>query len=149
MNPSEAELRAMRLEWLAARIVGGIGLCAIAAAIVLLILGRAPPPQSPAPAQSQSAAPAADDVHAQGLTLCNSALASAVNFGVLPTDTKLAGDAPQSTDVRGRYVCQAATDAAKYAVTFDLICENIGDRRCIALFRVAQNGGGTLYQRQD
>ena len=131
MSDGEANLRALEMEWWAARIVGGLGLVALIAAIVLLILGygvrQLPAPDATAPLSSESseAPPEQSDLHAQGRALCTAALGSAVNFGILPNYTKLTGEDPQTTDVRGRYVCRAATDAAKYTLTFDLTCATL------------------------
>ena len=79
--------------------------------------------------------------------LCRMELANAQNFGLIPSFGKLSDPDPKATDVQGRYVCQVATPAAKYTIMADLVCSNLGDRRCVELYSVAQ-GSTVLYQRQ-
>jgi hypothetical protein len=67
--------------------------------------------------------------------------------GLFPTFGKWSDPDPKATDVQGRYVCQVATPAAKYTIMADLVCSNLGDRRCVELYSVAQ-GSTVLYQRQ-
>ena len=49
--------------------------------------------------------------------------------------------------MRGRYVCHAKTDAAKYTVTFDLPCTDLTQAKCVQLYSIALDGSGVLYRR--
>ena len=70
-------------------------------------------------------------------------------FGVVPSYGRLLTLMPRTTDVRGRYVCVAGTDAPKYVLAGDLMCRNLKDSRCVSLFSVSQPDGTVLYQRQS
>jgi hypothetical protein len=60
----------------------------------------------------------------------------------------LASDVVQVGTVKGRYTCFAQTDAARYQITFDLMCRDLNKPRCVNLYSVMQDGGGTIYQRR-
>jgi hypothetical protein len=85
--------------------------------------------------------------HAAALALCTAALTTTQGFGIVPAYTQLASDMVQGGTVRGRYTCFARTDAAKYQITFDLMCKDLGEAKCLNLYSVTQDGTGTLYQR--
>lgn len=84
-----------------------------------------------------------------GAEICGVDLANAQNFGVVPGYAKLTTLMPRKTDVRGRYVCIAATSVAQYLMASDLLCTNFKDPRCVSLFSVTQTDGTVLYQRQS
>lgn len=141
MVDQEANVGGLRREWLAAlafAIVGGVTIVAIA---VLAVLSPpkvvAPPPARIEAIQRQMA-----------VALCNAGLASAQGFALVPAYTKLASDLVHGGSVKGRYTCFAQTDAARYQVTFDLMCRDLNKPKCVNLYSVTQDGGGVIYQRR-
>jgi hypothetical protein len=139
-------VRALWWEWAAARIVVGVGIALPLAAFLWLTIF---PPKAPL-WNSSPAAPAASQAEGRaraGEQLCLAATALTQTFGILPGYAKPVGG-PQNSDIRGRYVCTAQTGAAKYTITFDLLCRALNDARCFSLFNVAQDDGSMLYQRQ-
>jgi hypothetical protein len=147
----DPDMRALRREWSAARIVGTLGLLFIvavsAAGIYLRATGVAAPPATAAPPQ---AAPADDSAarRAESIAICDAAVAEAQHQGLVPGYARRDGDDAANTAVQGRYVCTAKTDAARYRITFDLQCTRLGTPGCINLFTVEQDGGGVLYTRK-
>ena len=152
MSEDEPDMSALSREWLAARVVviGGF-IIAIAVALYFALWATpAPAPEQEAAAQTQQ--PNASDQEAEAGAehqLCRMELASAQNFGLIPQFGRLSDPNPQKTDVQGRYVCQAETQAAKYQIAADLVCRNLDDPRCVALYSVTQDNGTVLYQRQQ
>ena len=142
MINQDVNIRALRREWLAARIVAALTVVLLVAAVVQFVIW--PPSGTTAPAAMSD-----DQRHAAALALCSAALASTQGFGIVPAYTKLASDTVQSGSVRGRYTCFAQTDAAKYQITFDLMCKDLGDAKCLNLYSVAQDGSGAIYQRHQ
>ncbi len=142
MDDQDADLRALRREWLAARIVfaGGFGLALIAAIVFAIWRPVAPT------AATSLAAPPSERQHMAEM-FCTSALGVAQAFGIVPGFAKPEG-VPQRTDVKGRYTCAASTSASKYAITVDLMCTDLGDSRCFNLYSVSQDDGTVLFQRQ-
>lgn len=141
-----AAQRGLSHEWLAARIVV-IGGLVLAAAAVLFFGWIKPayltaPQLSPEQQQARANAQAAFD-------MCTTGVASAKAFGILPPYGRLASLNVGRTDVQGRYVCVAATPAAKYLVAVELYCRHLKDRRCVSLYSVTQQDGTVLYQRQS
>ena len=151
---NDANLRGIAREWLAARIVV-VGGFLVAIAIAAYFMFR-PAPQpvaeaQPSVAQQQQAAPAQQRANANNkaaMMVCAQELLSAKNFGIIPSYGQLSSAFPKTTDVRGRYVCSAATQAAKYIIAADLVCRNLEDLRCVFLFSVTAADGTVLYQRQ-
>lgn len=143
----DPNMPALRREWLGARIVGALGVVFIVAVAAFGIYVRsqglpvAPPPQAAAP--DNPAARRAEDI-----AICDAALAETQREGILPAYAKRDGDAAVTTSVQGRYICRAATEAARYAIVFDLGCTRLGEPNCIGLYTVEQEGGGTIYQRK-
>ncbi len=82
------------------------------------------------------------------LALCSAALNDAKAYGIVPQFGRLASPKLEVTQVRGRYKCLAATEAAKYVIATDLVCRDLRDRRCVVLYSVTQDDGTVLYQRQ-
>lgn len=117
-----------------------------AGAAFLLLGGDAPEPRVSLPV---AIAPPADlDAarRAEDIAVCDTALGAAQKLGVVPNFAVRDGDRSASTGVQGRYVCNARTDAARYAVIFDIACTHLGDPRCLVLAAVTQNGT-ILYKR--
>ena len=106
--------------------------------------------QPAAPAQQQmTPTQQAGDTNAKaGMMVCAMELMNAKNFGIIPSYGQLTSMVPKATDVRGRYICSAATSAAKYAIAADLLCRNLQDPRCVFLYRITTSNGTVLYQRR-
>ncbi|HEY6579275.1 MAG TPA: hypothetical protein VIY09_08120 [Rhizomicrobium sp.] len=80
--------------------------------------------------------------------VCATALGTAKNFGIVPQYGQLITARLAPTDVPGRYICLAATNAAKYVMAVDLLCHDYRNVRCASLYNVSQSDGTVLYQRQ-
>jgi hypothetical protein len=139
---------ALQRDWLAARVVGALGLVLVLAAVVLAAVAllsahRAPVTTAARPAQSP--AELAQARRAEGIALCDAALAAAQKIGVVPGFAARTSDdtapAPQ-----GRYICTAKTDASAYAITFDLACPRLA-ANCILPYDVTQDGT-SIYRRK-
>lgn len=161
----EPNMPALRREWLAARIlavIGGVLLLLVAGAIGLSFwpdsapvaetpAAAAPPTDATAPSGPATVIPsetAEQARRAEGIALCTAAVQAAQNLGIVPGYATRSSDDTIATGVQGRYICTAKTDSAKYAVSFDLACTQLGDANCIKLYSVSQDGGGVLYQRK-
>ena len=140
MTESGPNMRGLRREWLAARIFAAVGGLVLVAVFVLLVLS---PPITEVSPQDQ-----AIERRQLALALCNAGLASAQGFALVPAYTRLASDVVQMGTVTGRYTCYARTYAAKYQITFDLMCKDLNDPKCVNLFSVTQDGSGAIYQRR-
>lgn len=148
MNEHAPNVRALWWEWTAARIVVALGILVPVALFLWLTFSRGTVPTPSPVAAPEASANAAQQAQAQaGERLCIAATALAQTYGIVPGFAKPSGG-PQESDIRGRYVCNAATNAAKYTIAFDLLCNNLNDARCFNLFNVAQDDGSVLYQRQ-
>jgi len=141
-----AAQRALGREWLAARIVviGGL----IVAAVVVVFFGWIKPAYLTAPQLTPEQQQARANAQAI-LDMCTTGVATAKAFGIVPSYGQLASLNVGRTDVQGRYVCVAATQAAKYLVAVELFCRNLKDRHCVSLYSVTQQDGTVLYQRQS
>lgn len=80
--------------------------------------------------------------------VCTSALAVAQNFGIVPSYAKSLSMFPVATQVKGRYACEGATTVARYIIAVDLLCRQLKDPRCVALYSVQQQDGAVLYKRR-
>ena len=63
--------------------------------------------------------------------VCRTALANAKSFGIIPSFGQLTDANPRETEQQGRYVCEAATPAAKYTIAVDLVCQQLSDAKCV------------------
>ena len=141
MTDQQANMAGLRREWIAARTFAALGGVLLAAVVVVAILS---PPKLIAPPPARTVAVARQ----LAVALCTAGLASAQGFALVPAYTKLASDLVQVGAVRGRYTCFAQTDAARYQITFDLMCRDLNKPKCVNLYSVTQDGGGTIYQRR-
>lgn len=141
MAEHDPNMRGLKLEWLAARLFIVLTVLLLVAAGVTALFF----PSASAP--GVSAASSADQRRAAALAVCSAALTTSQGFGIVPGYTRLASDMVQSGGARGRYTCFAQTGAAKYQITFDLMCDNLADAKCINLYSVTQDGTGAIYQR--
>ncbi|MEJ1969359.1 MAG: hypothetical protein WDN03_12115 [Rhizomicrobium sp.] len=159
----DPDVPALQREWLVARLVAALGLVLLLSAAAVMGAAhwsRMPPAPAPAPAAAPPpvvaggetavvpVAPSADARRQENIALCTAALAAAQRLGYVPAFATVASDETWNTEVRGRYICLARTDAAKYSLDFDLTCTNLGAGDCISLYSVSQAGGGVLYQRK-
>jgi hypothetical protein len=145
MSEAEHNLRMLRLEWLTAQVLLALGVVIGIAGFFLPVSFRAGPSSTVSEPGTASVGPSKT---AAGDQFCSSAVATARDFGVVPSDTRPAG-MPDKTDVRGRYVCAAANGSGSFTVSIDLVCRDLGAERCFSLFNVTQSDGTVLYQRQD
>jgi hypothetical protein len=149
MNDSEPNIRALRREWLAARIMAGLGLLLLLAVVGVITATEMSGTQpATAPPATAAAPDTAEARRAEDIALCDAALATAQGVGLVPGFATRDGNVAAPGDAQGRYVCRARTDAAKYTIAFDLACTHLGDAKCIVLYKIAQDGGGVLYQRR-
>ncbi|HXC56746.1 MAG TPA: hypothetical protein VNU97_15720 [Rhizomicrobium sp.] len=144
---------ALRREWLAARIAAVFGGLLLIAVGVLMVMNElaSPAPTAATPPPAAASAPPADTAEArrqEDIALCDAALATVQGLGLVPNFAVRDGDEARPAGVQGRYVCGARTDAAKYAITFDLACTHLGDAACIVPFAITQDGTRVLYQRK-
>ncbi|MEJ0027038.1 MAG: hypothetical protein WDN01_13505 [Rhizomicrobium sp.] len=138
----------LKRDWLGARIVGAAGLVLILAVLGLATLNLVsrPPPSPPSaavPPQALAAARRQEDI-----ALCDAALAAAQGLGVVPSFAARDGDATRPGGIEGRYICGAKTDAARYAITFDLACTRLdAASACVVPSEVTLNGA-SIYRRK-
>jgi len=130
-------------EWRAALIVI-VGGAIAALAVTAWIHYRTPSPEQVAAANRAQRVAA---FQTAGM-VCTRALAASKNFGIVPNYAVLASPLPAATQVRGRYACAAATTAARYIIAVDLLCRELKNPRCVALYSVVQPDGTVLYRRQ-
>ena len=144
-NPAPAD-RALKVEWLAARVIviGGFVVAAAAAVWFGVIVPQIIEPREYR-AKLMSQVQYILNAESQ---ICNMAITSARNFGIVPQYGRLVSPKLGITQVKGRYICVAATNAAKYYLAVDLICRELKNPRCTSLYNVSQPDGTVLYQRQ-
>jgi hypothetical protein len=155
MIEHEPNMRALKREWSAARFLGALAGLILAAVGATAAIGwwqsttpdNAPHTISPRDAAATPVLPEADARRAENVALCTAALSAAQTLGLVPNFATLDGGDTKPTGVQGRYACNAKTDAAKYAVTFDLACTNLAAGNCIVLDNVTQDGNTVIYQR--
>jgi hypothetical protein len=138
--------RALSREWLVARIVV-IGGCVIA--VLAVVWFGWVQPEMERRATVARIQEHNKEVAAAAAQLCKSGLGAAQNYGIVPTYAQLSGSKVYITNVRGRYICVAATHAAKYLIAVDLLCHDVKAKRCVSLFSVVQGDGAALYRRQS
>jgi hypothetical protein len=151
MGEDDSNIRALRREWLAARVVGALAGVLLLTLGVLAFAGWWQGPhnaETPVPRAPSAAAPGeAKARHEESVAICTAALATAQQLGLVPDFATLDGGDTTPAGVQGRYACAAKTDAAKYALTFDLTCTNLSAGNCIALYSITQDGGTVIYRR--
>lgn len=138
--------RALRFEWLAARVIviGGF-IVALAVAIYFgIIVPRVIQPREFRAALTTRV----NAILGAESKICNMALTTAKNFGIVPQYGQLVSQKLGLTQMQGRYICLASTSAAKYVLAVDLLCRELGNPRCTSLYNVSQSDGTVLYQRQ-
>ncbi|HET7335948.1 MAG TPA: hypothetical protein VFI93_12595 [Rhizomicrobium sp.] len=90
------------------------------------------------------------------LSICNATLARARDYGVVPFAAKLTsedataldGDGDAAAQTEKRYVCNAAAQESKFAITVGVSCKDMSDAKCFKLYTVKQDDGTLLFNRQ-
>jgi uncharacterized membrane protein YraQ (UPF0718 family) len=138
--------RALRLEWLAARIIviGGFVIALAAGLWFGVILPKVIEPRE----QRAALTTRVQKLLVQEAQVCTMALGTAKNFGIVPQYGQLVTGKLALTNVQGRYLCLATTNATRYVLAIDLLCRDLGNPRCVSLYNVSQTDGTVLYQRQ-
>jgi hypothetical protein len=147
MSADDWDIGALKREWAAARVVAALVIFLVLVFGTMGIMGWWQGQRPEATAVAPSAPGSAEARREEGIAICSAALVAVQNLGLVPQFATLDGGDTQPTGVRGRYVCAAKTDAAKYAVTFDLTCTNLGAANCIAPFSIIQDGNTVIYKR--
>lgn len=149
-------VKGLRRDWRAAQIIATAGGTAIVAMAALAIVGMlTAQPAPPVPATPPAAAPAAPSAapsvaaarEAEDAAICDAAVAAAQALGVLPGFAQRDGGHTRPGDRQGRYICGARTDAARYAIVFDLTCTRLGTPGCIVPIEVDLDGS-PVYRRK-
>jgi hypothetical protein len=145
MTEHQPNVRALKREWLAARVMAVLAVVLLLALGAMAIMGwwQGPGPGASAPGSSPADTEARRE---EGVAICTTALTVVQNLGLVPHFATLDGGDTKTTNVQGRYICDAKTDVAKYSVTFDLTCTNLGALKCIAPYSVTQDGT-VIYKR--
>lgn len=145
------DFRALEREWMIGlwAVIGGFVIAIAAAAF--LTFGHKQHANVPDQTQMEEATLSENvqDALNNPSQVCTTALANAKNFGVLPGNGRLTDPDPRQTDQNNRYICDAATDNAKYSIAVDIVCAQTGEERCVSIYNVAQDDGSVLYQRQN
>jgi len=81
-------------------------------------------------------------------SICQATLDRATSYGVIPPTSALASPDPDKTQINGRVTCHAQLGAMLYAMTVDVVCDDMGKDSCLKLYSVKQNDGTSLFQRQ-
>ncbi|MBI1329001.1 MAG: hypothetical protein GC166_03745 [Alphaproteobacteria bacterium] len=153
MSDPHNEHNATLREWRVALITIGVVLVialGVAVYFALKVPKLEPIPEQPVdqPQQSQQPSPENEAANKAALQeVCKTALKGATDYGILPGYTKLASTAPAATKMQGRYTCVGTTDAAQYAVVFDLLCNDIANEKCVMLMGVQADDGNVLFAR--
>jgi hypothetical protein len=148
MSETGSGIAELNREWLAARIVFVVGFVIAVGFAVFWSMTRnvgmtAMGGEQAVAASGQAAAPTSE-----GMMACRASVILAENFGVVPNTLKFSGG-PNKTDTVGRYTCLADDKAGtRYSVTFDLVCRQLNDARCVLLYQASKPDGTVLYQRQ-
>lgn len=143
MAEHDPNIEGLKREWLAARIFASVAVPFLLVALVAALLL----PSNSLPILSAGGVNSAAQRRAADIALCSAALAITKGVGIVPSFAQLASAELKEEKARGRYTCFARTGAAKYQITFDLMCANLADAKCINLYSVAQDGTGAIYQR--
>jgi len=150
MSTDQPDFRALEREWKIGLsvVIGGFAIAIAVAAF--LTFGHKSHAVVPDQTQVEETAPA----NVQGgldhpSQVCTTALMNAKNFGVVPAGGRLTDPDPRQTDQDGRYICDAATDKAKYSIAVDIVCAQVAKGKCVSIYNIAQDDGSVLYQRQN
>ena len=155
MSDQQHDIRSLSREWAAARVVLIVGfILAVGAGGYYAWQARQTVTSERQEALADVKAVQAQENQAEqadqaGQQLCRTALSNAQNYGIIPPYGQLAAYEPKQSDVKGRYVCAAATSETKYVIAADVVCNNLKNAQCVSLFTVQDAGGAVLYQRRS
>lgn len=79
---------------------------------------------------------------------CGTALARVRDYGVVPYNSTLSGDADGTKNANGRVECAAVHGDQTYSMTVNLNCDNLSDPKCLEIYRVTQGDGNALFQKR-
>jgi hypothetical protein len=79
---------------------------------------------------------------------CGTALARVRDYGVVPYNSTLSGDADGTKNANGRVECAAVHGDQTYSMTVNLNCVNLSDPKCLEIYRVTQGDGNALFQKR-
>lgn len=151
MQDFDSDIRALKREWLVTRLVVILGfvvaLAAAGYAGVVLRLQVLNTREAVAKQQAEINTPvtAPADVAA----FCPLAVNNAKKMGLIPGYADATSPAPHATQMKGRYLCSAATQSSQFVVAADFVCKNLKDSRCVSVYAVTQNGKTIIYTRKD
>ncbi len=148
--PEDNKLRALKREWAAARIVviGGFVVAIGVAGYFAYRERQASLSQERAgAAQAVSGTTNAMTLERIEAAVCKAELARAKDIGIVPQYSELATPRFVWGNVPRRYVCEAATHLTQYFIAADLRCDNLADKRCVSIYRVALKDGRLVYSR--
>lgn len=117
-------------------VLGGVAVVVIAVGVGGYFLGTRHPD-----------APKTAEQAAADRGVCEATLDRVRNFGILLPTAKLASDDATKTDTDKRVTCSATSDGTSYTIAVDVLCDNMGDEKCLQLFKVTDSTGKTLFQR--
>ena len=143
--------RALKREWMAARIVVVGGLI-VAVGTVGYFAWRARQErlaQQPVVHTTVVARPKVDaKVLAQvELAVCTAELSRAKDLGMVPQYGDLASPRLMRGTMPRRFVCEAQTHLTHYFISADLVCNQLADSRCVSVYRIALKDGTLIYSR--
>lgn len=79
---------------------------------------------------------------------CGTALARVRDYGVVPFNSTLSGDAEGTKNADGRIQCAATHGDQTYSMTVNLKCDDLSDPKCLEIYRVTQGDGNALFQKR-
>jgi predicted negative regulator of RcsB-dependent stress response len=151
--PEDQRQRALKREWAAARIVVIGGLIA-AVGVAGYFIWRARQEQlaaQPVVHATVVARPKLDPKTLARLELavCSAELLRAKDLGIVPSYGALASPRLARANVPTRFICEAQTHLTKYFIAADVLCNQLGDPRCVSVFRIATKDGTLIYARPE
>jgi hypothetical protein len=98
--------------------------------------------KKPGGANASPAAMAAAD-----RSVCEATLARAQAYGIFDTTAQVTSKDASTTDVKNRMTCSAQSGETTYTITVDVPCNDMGDPRCLKLYKITDSSGATLFRR--
>jgi hypothetical protein len=79
--------------------------------------------------------------------VCEATLDRTKAYGILDSSASLTSDDATDTDTAKRVVCKASAGGTGVTITVDVPCDNMGDAKCLKLYKVTDAKGTLLFQR--
>lgn len=79
---------------------------------------------------------------------CGTALARVRDYGVVPFNATLSGDAEGTKGKDGRIACAAASGDQTYSMLVNLSCDDLSNAKCLEIYRVTKGDGNALFQKR-